>query len=344
MWSRASSEGVRARARASRRSRSGDAAASARTAARLFVTLALGGLALAQLGACSSTPQRAKAAPPTAAASDGPAHPAAAPAASSAAGVGAGAAPAAATTVAGAPKPATANAAGTAAAPAAVHPEVTPAARADFDRAVQYMRSGNAIEAELGFKQVALQYPQYSAPLVNLAILQRKGGHLDQAEATLKSAVGRENGNAVAWTELGATQRMRGEFRDAATSYEQAIAADPRYAPAWRNLGVVSDLYLGDPNRALKAFEQYKEITGEDKPVSGWIAELRQRLGLAQPKRPAGDAAPGGGSSTPAAPGEAQPSKGAPADSAPPAPQSQPQPSTSPVHAATDAAANHTGG
>ncbi len=46
---------------------------------------------------------------------------------------------------------------------------------------------------------------------------------------------------------------MRGEFGDAATSYEQAIAADPRYAPAWRNLGVVSDLYLGDPNRALKA-------------------------------------------------------------------------------------------
>jgi tetratricopeptide (TPR) repeat protein len=225
-----------------------------------------------------------------------------------------------------------------------VHPEVTPAARADFDRAVQYMRSGNAIEAELGFKQVALQYPQYSAPLVNLAILQRKDGHLDQAEATLKSAVARENGNALAWTELGATQRMRGEFRDAATSYEQAIAADPRYAPAWRNLGVVSDLYLGDPNRALKAFEQYKEITGEDKPVSGWIAELRQRLGLAQPKRPAGDAAPGGGGATPAAPGEAQPSKGAPPGKAPPGEPSKPPPAASPVNAATGAAASHTGG
>jgi tetratricopeptide (TPR) repeat protein len=224
-----------------------------------------------------------------------------------------------------------------------VHPEVTPAARADFDRAVQYMRSGNATEAELGFKQVALEYPQYSAPLVNLAILQRKEGHLDQAEATLKSAVEREHGNAVALTELGATQRMRGEFRDAATSYEQAIAADPRYAPAWRNLGVVSDLYLGDPNRALKAFEQYKELTGEDKPVSGWIAELRQRLGVPQPKRPAGDA---GGGSTPAAPGEAKPPKGAPAETAPPGspPQPKPKPSASPVNAATDAAASDTGG
>jgi tetratricopeptide (TPR) repeat protein len=230
------------------------------------------------------------------------------------------------------------------ASPAAVHPEVTPEARADFDRAVQYMRSGNAVEAELGFKQVALQYPQYSAPLVNLAILQRKEGNLEQAEATLKSAVERESGNAIAWTELGATQRMRGEFKDAASSYEQAIAADPRYAPAWRNLGVVSDLYLGDPKSALKAFEQYKELTGEDKPVSGWIAELRQRLGLAQPKRPAGDTAPGGGGTTPAAPGETQPSKGAPSETAPPAKPSQPAPSASPANAAADAAASHKGG
>ena len=43
---------------------------------------------------------------------------------------------------------------------------------------------------------------------------------------------------------------------------------------------MVSDLYLGDPNRALKAFEQYKSLSGEDKPVSGWIAELRATAGV----------------------------------------------------------------
>jgi Flp pilus assembly protein TadD len=186
-------------------------------------------------------------------------------------------------------------------APALTHPQVTPAAQADFNRAVSLMRSGNATQAELGLKQLSLRYPQYAAPLVNLAILQRKQGHLDQAEDTLKSAVGRESGSAVAWTELGATQRMRGEFKEASSSYEQAIAADPRYAPAWRNLGVLSDLYLGDPSRALVAFEQYKQLTGEDKPVSGWIAELRQRLGMAPAKRPA--AAPEGAPGTPPAPG-----------------------------------------
>jgi tetratricopeptide (TPR) repeat protein len=204
-----------------------------------------------------------------------------------------------------------------------VHPEVSAAARADFDRVVNHMRSGNKVEAELGFKQLALQYPQFAAPLVNLAILQRKDGHLDEAEATLKSAVAHEPGSAVAWTELGATQRQRGEFREAAASYEQAIGADPHYAAAWRNLGVVSDLYLEDPQRALVAFEQYRQLTGEDKPVSGWIAELRQRLGMPPTKRPGpaqgapGDTTPGETPpGTPAAPSGTPPSG--------PAPQSQP--------------------
>jgi tetratricopeptide (TPR) repeat protein len=196
---------------------------------------------------------------------------------------------------------------------AIVHPDVPPAARADFDRAVNYMRAGNETEAELGFKQVALQYPQFAAPLVNLALLQRKAGQLELAEATLKTGVSREPGSAVAWTELGVTQRMRGEFKEAAASDEQAIAVDAHYAPAWRNLGVVSDLYLGDPQRALKAFEQYKALTGEEKPVSGWIAELRQRLGMPPVKKPVSDTPASGAGDNPAqAPAAAPP--GSPSD------------------------------
>jgi len=159
------------------------------------------------------------------------------------------------------------------------------------------MRSGNATEAELEFKQMTLAYPTLSAPYVNLGILYRKSGHLDQSEAALKSAVERNEGSAIAWNELGATQRLRGEFPAAAASYEKAIAADTNFAPAYRNLGVVSDLYLGDPERALTALERYKELTGEDRPVTSWIAELRQRTG--KPPLKPGSAA-NAASSTPA--------------------------------------------
>jgi tetratricopeptide (TPR) repeat protein len=117
--------------------------------------------------------------------------------------------------------------------------------------------------------------------------------------------VERNSASAIAWNELGATQRLRGEFPDAAASYEHAIIADSNFAPAYRNLGVVSDLYLGDPERALSAFERYKELTGEERPVTSWIAELRQRLGKPVVKPPAAaTAAPGAaGGKNPEAPG-----------------------------------------
>jgi tetratricopeptide (TPR) repeat protein len=184
------------------------------------------------------------------------------------------------------------------------------------------MRSGNNTEAELEFKQVALQFPQLSAPYVNLGILYRKTGRLDLSEDSLKTAVERNDGSAVAWTELGATQRLRGEFPNAAASYEKAIAADPNFAAAYRNLGVVSDLYLGDPERALTAFERYKELTGEEKPVSGWIAELRARTGKPPLKRPTATPAPG---SSDAAPGATN-APGASGDAAPATPGAPPAP------------------
>ena len=303
---------------------------------------ALAWLALAVLGACSSGPKRPVMHPAKPITREAPA-PAAAPAGAPAAGGATSTAPpAAAPPVAAAPAPRAAAAAparGTAnptappgVAAGSAHPPVSPAARADFDRVVSTMRAGKTVEAELGFKQLSLQYPQFAAPLVNLAILQRNDGHLEQAEETLKSAVAHERGSAVAWNELGATQRMRGQFKDAASSYEQAIAADPRYAPAWRNLGVLSDLYLGDPGRALTAFEQYRQLTGEDKPVSGWIAELRQRLGMPPPKRPA-----------PAAPADGKPGDVAPAP-APGAPQSEPQPAAGDSVASAGHRASRAGG
>jgi tetratricopeptide (TPR) repeat protein len=233
-------------------------------------------IVVALLSACSSTPTQ-KAPPPT----ERGRFPAVDPDAPKTAGAPAAKAPAGATT----PAPLTAV-------PGA---PLAPRAKADFDRAIGAMRGGNSTEAELEFKQMTLAYPQLAAPYVNLGILYRKANQLEQSEQALKNAVQRNSTSAIGWTELGATQCLRGEFADSAASDEKAIAADPNYAPAYRNLGVVSDLYLGDPERALSALERYKELTGEDRPVTSWIAELRQRTGKS-PVKPA---------ATPAQPGDA---------------------------------------
>ena len=84
------------------------------------------------------------------------------------------------------------------------------------------------------------------------------------------------------WTEYGLTLRQAGKFAEARAAYESALEANPSYAPAHRNLGVLLDLFLDDPVTAQAELETYKTLTGEDKPVSGWLAELRARNKVAR--------------------------------------------------------------
>jgi Flp pilus assembly protein TadD len=167
-----------------------------------------------------------------------------------------------------------------------------PSARAvsDFAQAVDLMKAGKDDEAELAFKQVALQYAAYPGALVNLGILYRKHGDLPKSEEALQSAVKRDARDAVGWSELGVTLRQEGKFHEAADAYNQAIAANPDFAAAYRNLAIVLDLYLGDTGAALTAMEHYKDLAADDKAVAGWIADLKQRAG--KTAAPAASSAP----------------------------------------------------
>lgn len=168
--------------------------------------------------------------------------------------------------------------------PAAAAPPA-PSARAvaDFDRAVGLARAGDTAGAVLEFGQLSVAVPQYAAVFFNLGVEQRKAGRLEESAAALRTALERNPASAMAASELGLTLRMAGKFTDARAAYEQAVASDDTLAAAHRNFAVLLDLYLGEPVPALAQLERYRELTGEDKPVTGWIAELRQRAGKAEP-------------------------------------------------------------
>jgi Flp pilus assembly protein TadD len=158
-------------------------------------------------------------------------------------------------------------------------PPPPPRATAEFGRAVELVRAGKDEEATLAFQQLAADYPQYAGALVNLGILYRKHGDLARSDAALHAAVQREPADAEAFNELGVTLRLEGKFHDAADAYNQAIAAKPDFAPAYRNLAIDLDLYLGDTPGALTAMEHYRDLAADDKAVTGWIADLKQRAG-----------------------------------------------------------------
>ena len=160
-------------------------------------------------------------------------------------------------------------------------------ASADFSRALTAALSGKTTDAELGFKQMELQYPQLPEASLDLGIVLQGEGKLAEAADALQRATERAPGSAPAWTELGLVRRALGKFPEAKVAYTQAIAADANYAPAHRNLGVLLDLYLADPAAALPEMEKYRQLSGEEKPVNGWIAELRHRTGIKAPAPPA---------------------------------------------------------
>jgi tetratricopeptide (TPR) repeat protein len=172
-----------------------------------------------------------------------------------------------------------------AAAPPPPPPRTYPArAVAEYGRALELARRGDVTEAELEFGQLAAAYPDFAGPQINIGLLRRKAGNLEASEQALRLATERNASSATAWTELGVTLRMRGRFEDAAEAYRRALSVDASHAAAHRNLGVVLDLYLDRPAEALAAFERYRELSAEDKQLSGWIAELKQRVARAQPR------------------------------------------------------------
>src|SRR5665213_1005011 len=71
---------------------------------------------------------------------------------------------------------------------AAANADPSARALADFDRAVELMRSGNQAQAEQQFQVLAATYPAFAGPDINLGILYRKEGHLEKSEAALKAA------------------------------------------------------------------------------------------------------------------------------------------------------------
>lgn len=230
--------------------------------------------ALLLLAACQSTP-RAEApdvAPSESTAADS--HPAGA---TGAASVG-GAAPAPAVPSAPGTVPAKAGAAVVLGAPANDAPIPERAAQQYAD-ALKLMRAGRSADAELEFKQLAAAYPQFAGPEANLGLIYLQSSRLTDAEAAFKAALERNPANAMAANEMGIVERKMGKFTEAESAYQRSIASAPEYAPAYLNLGVLYDLYLSQPQKALDQFEHYLQLAGENKQVSGWVVELRKRVG-----------------------------------------------------------------
>ncbi len=140
---------------------------------------------------------------------------------------------------------------------------------------------------------IELALPEEAAPSYRLGAQQRDAGDLAAAAEAFADAARFAPLSPAPLNELGLVLRQLGQFDAAADTYAMALARAPDHAPTLRNLGVLRDLYLDDPAGAIEPYERYQAITGEERPVSSWIADVRRRSGIPAPPPPApADAVP----------------------------------------------------
>lgn len=152
-------------------------------------------------------------------------------------------------------------------------------ARKEFERAIALMNEAQYDQAIELLGKVVERSPDITAPYINLAIAYRQVNKPDQAEAHLKTALNLIPDHPVAGNEYGLLCRKAGRFDEARQIYEKVIVRFPDYYPVRRNLGILCDLYLNDLECALEQYEIYSEGMPEDRQVTFWIADLRNRLG-----------------------------------------------------------------
>ncbi|MBV1921109.1 MAG: hypothetical protein KUG73_10545 [Pseudomonadales bacterium] len=161
----------------------------------------------------------------------------------------------------------------------AEHEAQAKAGRSEYLVALAEMKSGNLVGALSIFKTLSTQYPLLSGPVVNQGIILRKQGKLKEAKKILQDALFKKYQNPYLLSELGAINRDLGNFKQAKQAYLSAIRIEGAYANAHYNLGVLADLYLHDPELALKEFKAYQALQEKpNKKVKGWIKELTRRI------------------------------------------------------------------
>ncbi|MDH3612289.1 MAG: tetratricopeptide repeat protein [Gammaproteobacteria bacterium] len=161
-------------------------------------------------------------------------------------------------------------------------PEIPAQAQTLFEQAVAVMASGDFLDAELRLKDFLLRYPAFPGVHVNLAIIHSQNGNDEAAQAAIDEALALNPEHPAALNQQGMLLRRNGKFIEAEAAYLKAVTASPDYALAHYNLGVLNELYLQRLDAALQHFEIYQQLTGGDKQVEKWIADLRRRVAANQ--------------------------------------------------------------
>ncbi len=148
-----------------------------------------------------------------------------------------------------------------------------------FQKGTSLVENRKFNEARTVFESLRTDYPHVSVFHNNLGVVYKRLGLLPEAVAAYRQAIKIQPQYPAAYYNLGLALREQGEFLQAEDAYRRALDAAPDFRDANYNLAVLYDLYLNEPEKAIKHYETYLASGGEGRDeVTIWIAALQKRV------------------------------------------------------------------
>lgn len=158
-------------------------------------------------------------------------------------------------------------------------PVLTPEEQAAWAAALGLLHKGDAKAAESAFQTLLTRQPRLAGAYVNLGLLAEKRQDTEQARKHYQKALEINPANDAALVQLALLDQTQGKFRDAETGLLKAESVNTDNAAVHYNLGVLYELYLQNPELALKHYRRYVDLSkSEDKAlVERWILLLERK-------------------------------------------------------------------
>jgi len=157
-----------------------------------------------------------------------------------------------------------------------------------FTAAHKAMQNKNWQKAERYLNWIIARYPDYSGPVLNLAIVYERRNSWALADINYRKALVLNKRNLTAYNSYAIFLRQQGRFNEAGQYYQKALAIWPNDAGTHRNLGILYELYMGRLAEAQQHYLKYLQLREQaaqvfipDRPykqVKGWTIDIVRRL------------------------------------------------------------------
>ncbi len=147
----------------------------------------------------------------------------------------------------------------------------------DFMTGKAAYKTGNIKRAEAIFYAMSRAYPELAAPQINLTMIYAQQGEVKKAEKAFKKALSLKSDISELYNHMGIMYRREGEFAKAMLQYKKGLELAPDHPTLLANTGILYELYLGQPQEALKYYQRYQELVPDDKQMNVWVATAMQR-------------------------------------------------------------------